>query len=61
MAVKQEDKTPKQKKEPENLIAEEKIISGGIRYKDFKDLFSFTIGVGGFFLFFLFQMISAFL
>lgn len=47
------------KKEPENLIAEEKTISGGIRYKDFKELFSFTIGIGGFLLFFVFQIISA--
>jgi hypothetical protein len=52
--------TPKKKKEVEHLIAEEKMISGGIRYIDFKNLFSFTIGIGGFILFFIFQSISAF-
>ena len=55
-----EDETPKKKKEPESLIAEEKTISGGIRYRDFKNLFSFTIGIPGFFLFFVFQLTSAF-
>ena len=54
------EETPKKKKEPESLIAEEKTISGGIRYTDFKNLFSFTIGIPGFFLFFVFQLTSAF-
>jgi len=57
---KPEEETPKKKKEPENLIAEETTISGGIRYIDFKNLFSFTIGIPGFFLFFVFQLTSAF-
>lgn len=57
---KPDEETPKKKKEPENLIAEEKTISGGIRYRDFKNLFSFTIGIPGFFLFFVFQLTSAF-
>jgi hypothetical protein len=54
---KKDEETPEKKKEPESLIAEEKTISGGIRYADFKNLFSFTIG---FFLFFVFQFTSAF-
>ena len=52
--VKDEKALPKEKKEVENLIVAEEKLKGGISYGDFKNLFSFTIGMGGFFLFYFF-------